>query len=775
MRRRDQIAALAVLATVFVAVFLIGSSTRWTAICSAVLGLSCSAIYIRSRRRFTEAPPLVLLLGAAAALTAFQLVPLPFALLEILSPAKAMLLAANASAIGEATPSFGAISMEPPLTWLALASLVGYLSVAAVAIRVGNSSAGRKLLCQGLVAIATAVAAVAVVHQVGSLNTLFGVYDPEQTRGIHRFLSPLINPNHLAGFLATATPLAAGLFIGATGPRRLLWLGCAVLCAAVSLLVQSRTGVISLSVGLLVFAGLYWPTRKGIRRKRRHGRRRGNRENQIALVIIGAVFVVGAAFFLGRGAVSELASTQTDELTGQRGKVAAWQSSTALLWNHKLVGTGRGAFEQAFSSRIHESRFQYSHVENEYLQALIDWGIPGALFLFYLLLIAVRVAARHRSSSVIAAGLSGGLVASAIHHVADFGLELPGPALFTVVIFAALSRTDLSLIKSADSTTAGLQWRNGRELGLVVVGALIMFAVATPLSRTRGADAKRLTKAASMKPASKLVDIAIANWKQHPADFIAAGQAAEILWRARDNRAFRVINRALHFHPLSSQLHQTAARMLLNSERPQQALGEYRQAIKHALRPGPVIVELTSRYSTPTDIAAGIPRGNAKRVPAYLLALGGGTSASREAALLYAAAMTEAFPNNGRIGLEYARIALGQNVLDVAIDAAINALKQGERRAAAIAGRALILKREPKKVLDLFVSLEKSGPVGRLTGTERLAELRVHSKAYEHLGYNNQAAAVLKRALRISSISEKARTQLQRQIDDIESREPDPN
>src|SRR5690606_33741716 len=98
-------------------------------------------------------------------------------------------------------------------------------------------------------------------------------------------------------------------------------------------------------------------------------------------------------------------------------------STTSLVEESPWAGIGRGAFEPVFT-RVHPGAafHSFSHVENEYLQAVVEWGIPGSVFLFLSALWFGITAARRWHQGPLAAGALGAITAVALQSTVDFGV-----------------------------------------------------------------------------------------------------------------------------------------------------------------------------------------------------------------------------------------------------------------------------------------------------------------------------------------------------------------
>jgi tetratricopeptide (TPR) repeat protein len=728
MRLRGRVAVGAIAATLAISALAVGSATRWTALAAALCGLGCGMIHIWSRRELRGWPPLLRLLGVAAAATAIQLVPLPAAVLGALSD-KLDLIAANAGALGEATPSMSPITYDPASTWLELAKLVGYVGFAVACMRVAVSSRGRLLIASAIAAVGGAVAAVTLVHELAGAGSVFGLYTPRYATS-PPLMGPFLNPNHLAGFLALTGPVAIGLALHHRGRQRLVWSGCAALAFAVGFLSESRTGAVSLLVGLGAIAGLAAPVLHARRQRRR---RRQLSSNRAAIVVILATAIAAAVYFFGRGAIDELASTEVDELTGERGKVALWLEAGELIDDHPWTGVGRGAFEQAFASS--ETGLSFSHAENAYLQVVLDWGAIAALLLAILLALTIRAAVPRARESLIEAGLGAGLLAMLVHQLADFTLELPGAAYPTLAAFAVLSRVEIS------SARTRVRWR----LAAVALGVAVVAVASSPLATPARTETDALAERFRDRDPRAALDPAMAAWKRHPGDFIAAAQVAESLFARGDRRAVAVINRALAINPAHPGLHLIAARLLLASQAPRQALVEYRAAIARATNRAAVIRELIAAFPDPEVAARGLPVD--RRFARHTLAP---LENFRAAQLGYhwTTRLVELHPDERRFHRSRASYALRTGRLDAAVESARIAAAAGAPDAVLLLARAHERRGEHAEVERVIAEMRHRAPVRQRS--QILAESRLLARALGAQGKLTEAERTLYEAVAVA-------------------------
>jgi O-antigen ligase len=123
-----------------------------------------------------------------------------------------------------------------------------------------------------------------------------------------------------------------------------------------------------------------------------------------------------------------------------------WRDSLAILKDHPL-GIGLGNFKDVYPvynvSRISDTRFLYAH--NDYLQLLVEAGIPGFIALvsgFFIFLgksfhKVKRMKPQHDPLRFfLAIGALSGLVSIAFHSFFDFNLHMPANLIYFVTLMA---------------------------------------------------------------------------------------------------------------------------------------------------------------------------------------------------------------------------------------------------------------------------------------------------------------------------------------------------
>jgi O-antigen ligase len=609
MRPRDRISLAIGGAALLVSVLVIGGALRWTqAVVAALIGLAL-VMQIGSRRRLDHASPIAVLLGVAIALTAVQLIPLPAGLLDALDPRGNELRHDGAALAG--TAPWQVISLDPAGTLRALAFFVTLLGVALLGLRVASSERGRYLVLAAVAVTCGLAAAVTGVHTLLNAHRLYGIYLPQHAAPV--IFGPLLNTNHLGGLMAIGAVLAVGLafYQRQAVQLRVLWVVIAIGCSATALKSLSRGATLGLALGVATAIALYAAGRIATVHDD-GGRRRRALITEVPITIVIAASLAIAVYTSAGKVADQLENTSLVELGHPLSKYEAWRSAFQLVGESPWVGIGRGAIEPVFT-RVHPASayVAFSHLENEYVQAIVEWGIPGAVLFGLALAWCIRAAVRRWRDGPLAAAAIGACAAILFQSSVDFGIELLGLAVPVVLIA---------------TTLLGVRLRESRAIVPRLARAAVVLALAgaaavllAPASRSVLEDHDRLAHTAEpgLGELAALTDAI----ERHPLDYLAYGRAAAVMSRTRDPRAVKFLNHALTLHPTHPGLHRLAADMLIESGQRSQAAVEYALALRGTLAPDRLVADIVTRLPDADLAAAAIPADAPDRGP-ILHALG---------------------------------------------------------------------------------------------------------------------------------------------------------
>jgi O-antigen ligase len=279
-------------------------------------------------------------------------------------------------------------------------------------------------VAQLVLGLAFAVGLLTVVHGALGLPSVYGFYEPRISFPRWR-IGPLLNANHLSGYLNLGVFAGLGLLLTARRRRTartavLLVATCGLIMGVV--LLASRAAVALLVVGAVVAL----PLARG-----RGGRSEGP---NAALWVVG-LLVTGVALALFGYRETVVTDLRDKDIT----KLFVARDALALVRENWLLGVGRGAFEGAFFAyKKVPGDLTWTHPENLALQWASEWGLPASLATFALFAQAFgrTQAWRTRTLGRLLALALGLLV---LHNFADFSLEVPGVAALAAFVAGALT------------------------------------------------------------------------------------------------------------------------------------------------------------------------------------------------------------------------------------------------------------------------------------------------------------------------------------------------
>ncbi|MEM7435803.1 MAG: O-antigen ligase family protein [Myxococcota bacterium] len=508
--------------------------------------------------------------------TALQLMPLPASVVGWFVPETVEAWHALDELQGRALRGWMPLSLDPGATRVELAKGLG-LGVMYFAARTLALSGRRRWVLVGVGLSGATMAAVALGHRLANADSVFGVYTPIYAST--RALAPLMNENHLGGFMALVTPVLLGLALDS--PRRdrqIAWGMAAAGSAIAGVLTLSRGGILALALGVGLFLAGH-----GFRRWKKG---RSLLQSQRTPVIVVGLLTTVVVVALVAGADLRREFSYTDNRTV---KLDAAIAALPLITDHWLTGVGRGAFSVGFVGDYGSAK-RFFYPENILVQWTSEWGVVVGLAL--LLIVAgsiVRGFRLERSHAHL--GALAGLVAIGTHQMVDFSLELAGVGVVAAATLGAV----------ADSR-AVRPFVNLRTLLRITT---IAAAAAVPLAASQhGKDTFSLERRARAALDEGRTDEAEnatrLGLSAHPAEPIFVLLSAEMAARGDDPDVGRWINHAQRIVPNWSAPHLLAARWLFSIGQTDQALVELRAG--ESIHPGSMVASVCKLMEHSPDI-----------------------------------------------------------------------------------------------------------------------------------------------------------------------------
>lgn len=580
-RRRSSLSSAGALVLALLALALPlsrGGVDLWAEAGAAALALLVLAL---ATAREAALPRIALVLLAVVAVCALQLVPLPAALHRI-SPGALRIFDVALAPLG-LYPAARPLSLDPVATARELAKAIACTAAFAAAWTYADRRRRRERLLVGLALSGVAAAVLVLGAALVGLGPLL----------VPRF--PFVNPNHLAGFLNLTAFVALGLALRSHGQARALWLMGFAAAGAVSFLSLSRGGIAAFLLGAALFVAVH------ARARRAEAAAASSSALRHGLLAGGLAAALGIAAYLALDPV--LAELRTLRSAPEDVKTQLLRPAVEVIRDFSLVGVGRGAFGTVFTGYQTESAaVTFTHVENEWIQAVADLGIPAGLLLvgafgwIWVSALLVRPSTRAAGISSSDVGLLAGTAALAAQNLFDFSLEILGVALPFAIAMGLLAR--------GQRAVPVRPWVMRGALVLAAVVAAVGLAVAN--AHGREVDPARVAAAEGGAATAEAAREA-ARW--HPADWVPHATAGvRLASEGRCGEAMPWLLRAMALDPSAPNPHLSAARCLAGRN-DAAAKREYRLAISYG---SPALAEAAGKYPALDDlfdVAPGTPDG----------------------------------------------------------------------------------------------------------------------------------------------------------------------
>jgi tetratricopeptide (TPR) repeat protein len=501
-----------------------GGVDLWTEAAAVLLAVGAAALVADDA---ASVPRSALALLTVVALILLQVLPVP-ALVHRLSPGAGRIFETSLAPLG-LYPAARPLSLDPAASARELGKAIACLATFFTSFAVSSTHRRKRRLLLSLGFSGFVLSAAVLGLALTGAGTFVAPH------------FPFVNRNHLAAALNLSLFVAVGLALEAHGQRRVLWLlGVATSCM-VLVLTLSRGGLFALVFGLSLFAG--WFARSHRSDEHRFAPVR------LGLAVVTVCLAVAAAAYLGLEPL--LAKLETVQAGASDVRWQLLRPAAQVLRDFPLAGVGRGAFPDVFAGyQLESATYEFTHVENEWLQALLDLGIVGGALLIGTFAWTWLAAARRHDLALPEIGLLAGTAAVAVHNLVDFSLGFLGVALPFSAAMGLLAKGQRSWpVPVAKLRVAAVL------LAVFAFGGLLIASV-----HGREADEDLVERAVG---GSATIAAARAAVEWHPSDWLPHAAAGVRLAAERNcAEAMPWLSRAMILYPSAPSPHLAAARCL---------------------------------------------------------------------------------------------------------------------------------------------------------------------------------------------------------------------
>jgi O-antigen ligase len=381
---------------------------------------------------------------AVGACLALQAIPLPRAIVDLLSPHAAQ-VRETLTLAGGVSPGFLPLSIDASATLWALAVFAGAAALFWIA-RAQFAYGGVRRTTRAIAGLASVVSLLAIAQAATAGRKIYW-YFPTEFEGPLPF-GPFVNRNHFATWAIMVLPLTLGYLAARIGRRRdeaphiaprsrlakmidprSAWLiAASAIVFAALLLSLSRSGALALavSVGIATVAAA-----KRLDRARRRG----------AVAVLAGVVLLGVMWADLPALRERFAGTQV----GVANRLVIWRETVPVIRDFWLTGTGAGTYEKAMYVYQRSDRTVYfNQAHNHYMQVAAEGGLLLVSTLVLAAFAFVRLARERIGEDEsglawIRIGAACGLGAAALQSVWETGLTMPANAAIAAVLAAVVT------------------------------------------------------------------------------------------------------------------------------------------------------------------------------------------------------------------------------------------------------------------------------------------------------------------------------------------------
>lgn len=505
--RWEQVTGLGLAASIFVIPLLLGGARPAGHIALLILSFATGAAWLLSRAG-AESPEwkwlgVEMLVLAAAALVAIQLVPLPDEWLEAISPRLVEVLPlwsgeGNESGLGR----WHTISVAPAETLNCLVTYAAYTVLFLVAAQRLSSTGDAQRIMRWIAAAVVGQAVFGLLQFFLSNGKFFWFYLHPYVSTADEVHGSFINRNHTAHFLALGMGPLLMLALGepatragrngfsssstslAALARPAAWagVGCVVLASA---LTMSRGGLLALGAAAVVFM-------VASRQTRRRQTAVLPVAGVIALGVGAAMFVPGAERVEHR--LATVASLDVDQVDQGLARRRIWETVASAIPDFPVLGAGLGTMRPVYPMYFDErdERLEYTTADNGYLELALEAGLPGLILVVAALALLVSrclsgtsFARTPEQAACLAAALAG-VAASAVHALVESNWFIPG----CMMLLIPLAASGIALSAGAGRDGAARPIRVPRPVwGAAAVCLAASLYLAVPIKQARLQDA----------------------------------------------------------------------------------------------------------------------------------------------------------------------------------------------------------------------------------------------------------------------------------------------
>ncbi|HDH97388.1 MAG TPA: O-antigen ligase domain-containing protein, partial [Proteobacteria bacterium] len=265
--------------------------------------------------------------------------------------------------------AFAGASRSEPLAYSNLAHLWVLLMFYAASIHLDGQLRSRDVIALFLLSL-TVCAVYSIIQHYTGLDLMHHDTQEKYLKLVKNWRYQVVGTysHHLAlaNVMLAVSVLAFARTLDATDRKRFLWLAPALLMTTAMLFTFTHGPLLGLAVGVASLMALTNPRR--------------------VLPILGGVLVLLSVLFAISYNIRYFLLVQWAESVHAE-RLVLWKASLKLIARHPLFGVGAGNFRASIQPILDAANARLTsraHAHNSLLQYAVEFGVPGAIFVFWL-------------------------------------------------------------------------------------------------------------------------------------------------------------------------------------------------------------------------------------------------------------------------------------------------------------------------------------------------------------------------------------------------------
>jgi putative inorganic carbon (HCO3(-)) transporter len=430
----DMLACVIVLAA-----FLFGAVEVWSSslILFLVFTLGLAWVLAGEFRSHETTRDEAFLIAVPAALIVYgllQIVPLPGAVVSLLSPASYRIY--RYYSVGSA--GFMPLSLDTYRTTIELLKETAFLVVFLIVMRSGREPGVVRRMMKYLVFAGFCISIFAIVQKATWNGEMY--WFRELSLGGTPF-GPFVNRNHFAGFIGMMIPLGLGLALTDHQKEKKVLFGFLSVIMAVALCFSlSRGGITGFFSGIALFAFLLGKDK--VQKK--------------GVWLVGIFLIVLLTYLLYLGVQPVVARFYSTDITAEQ-RLTVWTATIGAIRDYWFAGSGPGTFVDLFPLYSPAGlQSIYDHAHNDYLEFILENGVVGTLLLAAFGVLILRTVLKGKVKGrieIMRAAALASVCSIAVHSLFDFNLHI----LSNLLLFGCVLGMAAGLSYAGDKPQKGRQ------------------------------------------------------------------------------------------------------------------------------------------------------------------------------------------------------------------------------------------------------------------------------------------------------------------------------